>query len=116
MIRGITGIVAQPDTEEATDSEHRTVLRRRGQRAGAALAAGALVMEASQSAAAFTLQGDTMNIGTALSATGHQASECRVTSDRLLFFFDGTDWRRVPFSPLPSHAPASPPAPRPRSR
>jgi hypothetical protein len=32
---------------------------------------------------------------TALSATGHQAGEIYVTSDRLLYFFDGTQWRQV---------------------
>src|SRR5215467_541619 len=99
MTRGITGIAAQPDAGEATDSDHCTVLRRRGRLAGAAaLAAGALVREASQSAAAISPQGDTTNTasarttisGSALSADGHQAGERYVTSDRRLFFFDGT--------------------------
>jgi hypothetical protein len=32
---------------------------------------------------------------TALTATGHQAGELYVTSDHLLFFFDGTQWRQL---------------------
>jgi hypothetical protein len=47
-----------------------------------------------------------------LTATGHQAGEVYVTSDNLLFFFDGTNWREVvlaaPGSGVPPAAVARP--------
>jgi hypothetical protein len=47
----------------------------------------------------------------ALSAAGHQAGALYVTSDNVLSFFDGTAWRQVLLTPLPSNA--SPPQPLP---
>jgi hypothetical protein len=38
---------------------------------------------------------------TALTTTGHQAGEMYVTSENLLYFFDGTHWRQVLLAPLP---------------
>jgi hypothetical protein len=62
MARGTSGNLAQPGTEEATQTERGAVLRRRGLLAGAAaLAAGALAAKSSEAVRA---NGETVTIGT----------------------------------------------------
>jgi hypothetical protein len=134
MAQGTVGIADRPDPDDRMDREHGAVPQRRGLIAAAALAAGALAMEAGRRVAAFTLDGDTSNAasalttitgpdfdtplvvntghvaGTALSAASHQVGTRFVTSDRLLYCFDGAAWRRVLFSPILSNAPPSTPS------
>jgi hypothetical protein len=51
---------------------------------------------------------------TALAPAGHQAGELYVTADNHLFFFDGSAWRQVLLTPLPSNLPPQrPPQPPP---
>jgi hypothetical protein len=47
----------------------------------------------------------------ALTSTGHHEGELYVTSDHLLFFFDGTHWRQMLLAPLPGTTPTLPNGP-----